>query len=263
MNPERTRGRLAWRKSRAWRTFRLVWVGLGLAFIAYMALSFSAWGVDRAVLESDADVEVSIDDRTMAFIPRGRDTLSGVVFIPGGLVAPKAYAPLLRSIADAGRPAILVKLPDLGGRHAMGDDGRDETVRRVLSVLAEQPGQSPWLVAGHSLGGAIAARVAARDPARMGALALLGTTHPRDFSLAHLDIPVTRVYGTRDGIAPVDRMRANAANLPTGTEWVAIEGGNHSRFGYYGFQIGDRRATISREEQQAEVLAALLAAIPD
>lgn len=251
----------AWRKTRAWRVIRRVWVGLGLAFFAYLALSFSAWGVDPAVLESDTRVDVSEDDVTLAFVPRGGDTLSGVVFIPGGLVSPKAYGPLLRRIAEAGHPAILVKLPDLGGRHAMGDDGRQETVARVLDVLAGRPGAAPWLVAGHSLGGAIAAMVARRRPPRMGGLVLLGTTHPRDFSLADLDLPVIKVYGTRDGIAPVDRMRANAANLPASVQWVAIEGGNHSQFGYYGFQIGDRRAAISREEQQSEVVEVLLEAL--
>lgn len=99
-----TKGRFAWRGSRAWRIIRAVWVGLGVVFFAYIALSFSAWGVDRAVLESDARVEVSVDDRTMAFIPRGGDTLPGVVFIPGGLVygTRDGIVPLDRMRANAG-----------------------------------------------------------------------------------------------------------------------------------------------------------------
>lgn len=34
---------------------------------------------------------------------------------------------------------------------------------------------------------------------------------------------------------------------------VQIEGGNHSNFGYYGFQNGDGKSLISREEQHKEV----------
>ena len=41
--------------------------------------------------------------------------------------------------------------------------------------------------------------------------------------------------------------------------FVEIEGGNHAQFGYYGIQSGDNVATISREEQQAQMNAAVLA----
>ena len=251
-----------WRKSRAWRRVRRIWIGLGVAAVIYLFLSFAAWGVDEQVLISSGQVEVSNDSELMSFVPRGRELESGVVFIPGGLVDPEAYAPLLRSIADAGYPSILVKLPSLAGRHALGQGGRNEVVSRVLSVLEQSPGESLWLVAGHSLGGAIASMVAQRRPPRMGGLALLATTHPRDFTLGNLSVPVVKIYGTRDGIAPLERMRINEDRVPQSTKWLGIEGGNHSQFGYYGFQVGDRRAEISRADQQDQILAALLDAIP-
>jgi hypothetical protein len=53
-------------------------------------------------------------------------------------------------------------------------------------------------------------------------------------------------------------VKANAKYLPPQTRWVVIEGGNHSQFGYYGFQLGDNRATISRSAQQAATLEAIL-----
>jgi hypothetical protein len=40
---------------------------------------------------------------------------------------------------------------------------------------------------------------------------------------------------------------------------VPIKGGNHAQFGWYGAQEGDNPATISREEQQAQILTATLA----
>jgi hypothetical protein len=55
------------------------------------------------------------------------------------------------------------------------------------------------------------------------------------------------------------------ARLPASTQWVRIEGGNHAQFGYYGSQLFDGlydgRATITRENQQAATLAALLAVL--
>jgi hypothetical protein len=41
--------------------------------------------------------------------------------------------------------------------------------------------------------------------------------------------------------------------------WVEIVGGNHAQFGWYGDQQGDNPATISREEQQAQTVAATVA----
>ena len=47
--------------------------------------------------------------------------------------------------------------------------------------------------------------------------------------------------------------------LPAATVWVPIEGGNHAQFGWYGPQSDADVATISREEQQAQIIAATLA----
>jgi hypothetical protein len=58
--------------------------------------------------------------------------------------------------------------------------------------------------------------------------------------------------GTEQGVQETKHL------LPPGTEFIVIEGGNHSQFGWYGDQPGDAEATISREEQQAQVLQATL-----
>jgi hypothetical protein len=97
-------------------------------------------------------------------------------------------------------------------------------------------------------------------PGLAGAV-LIGTSHPRDFSIAATSIPMTRVYGTRDTIADADKLERTRANLPASTRVIAIDGGNHSQFGYYGFQPGDWPATISREAQQAITRQAILDAL--
>jgi len=66
------------------------------------------------------------------------------------------------------------------------------------------------------------------------------------------------VYGTRDTVADVAKVEATRHNLPAGARQIRIDGGNHSQFGYYGFQPGDWPATISREAQQAVTLEVLL-----
>ena len=80
-------------------------------------------------------------------------------------------------------------------------------------------------------------------------------------SLAATSVPMTRVYGTRDTIADVEKIERTRVNLPPSARMVRIDGGNHSQFGYYGFQPGDWPATISREAQQGIVRQAILDAL--
>jgi hypothetical protein len=46
--------------------------------------------------------------------------------------------------------------------------------------------------------------------------------------------------------------------LPADTVWIAIQGGDHAQFGWYGPQSGDNPATIGREEQQKQIIQATI-----
>lgn len=243
------------------RWIRRLWVISGVTFTLYLVLSYQAWGVPPAALESDARVRVEKAEHWIVLRPSIDVGAPALLFFPGGMVEPEAYVPLLRPLAEAGHPVALVKLPFLG-RHARTEAERAEAVRRARAAMERvRTRNRDWVVAGHSLGGLLAARYARAQPEDTHALVLLATTHPRDFSLSDASFPVTKVMGTRDGVASPEKARANAANLPPHTRWVEIEGANHSQFGHYGFQLGDGRARISREEQQARVRALLLSAL--
>jgi pimeloyl-ACP methyl ester carboxylesterase len=119
------------------------------------------------------------------------------------------------------------------------------------------------VVAGHSRGAVVAVNVAAAGPEGVAGLVLIGSSHPRDVSLASLRVPVTKIVGTRDGLASPEEVRANAHLLPATTRWVWIAGGNHSQFGWYGFQPGDHRARVSADSQHAATIGAVLAMLRD
>ena len=74
---------------------------------------------------------------------------------------------------------------------------------------------------------------------------------------------MTWIFGTRDGLATGDKISAWVPLLPPDTRFVAIEGGNHAQFGWYGKQSGDNEATITREAQQAQTVAATLALLSE
>jgi pimeloyl-ACP methyl ester carboxylesterase len=238
---------------------RRLWITIGLTatviFVAWSLWAYRAAGEAHAALLDTAAVSVARGEAWWVFAPR-RDTADvGLIFFVGALVDPRAYAPLARAVADAGFPVLLVELPRRG---AFGGADGPEMDLRARQARRSVPAVSRWVAAGHSRGGAVAARLVHLQPAQFAGLILVGTSHPRDFSLAGLEIPVTRIYGTRDTVADVEKLEANRHNLPPSTRSVAIDGGNHSQFGYYGFQPGDWPATITREQQHRATLQAIV-----
>jgi pimeloyl-ACP methyl ester carboxylesterase len=231
--------------------------------MAWMANSVRTRGVPEELLASSQDVTVVDRETALELRPARPDGRAGLIFICGGGIHAHAYVPLLRPIADAGHPVFIVKLPY---RFAPWPSHKDEAVGRVRNLVAVNREITRWVIAGHSLGGAIAARVAQLDPRQTLAFVLIGTTHPRENDLSQLKAPFTKVYATNDGVAPPDRVRSTARLLPAHTKWTEIPGGNHSQFGHYGRQLLDRRATIGREAQQAitrEAILDALRAVPD
>ena len=77
--------------------------------------------------------------------------------------------------------------------------------------------------------------------------------------LSSLDLAASSIYGTLDAGAP--RMSGDEARaaVPPDAMFVAIDGGNHEQMGWYTGQPNDPPAAISREDQQAQVVAATLA----
>ena len=249
-SPQAKRGlrRWIWRGFLVGATFVMVW----------LANSFRTRGVPDGALQSSPTVSVVDGETMLEFMPTPSGAQSALVFICGSGVSAHAYAPLLRPIAEAGNPVFVVKLPF---RFAPLDAHKEAAVERARSVIASHPEISRWIVSGHSLGGALACRVVKSDPKAWSAMVLIGTTHPKQDDLSSLSMPVTKVYGSNDGVAPPDRMFANKGLLPKATQWVEIKGGNHSQFGHYGHQLMDGDATISREAQQAATRASLLEAL--
>lgn len=237
------------------------WIARGFLLWAavsslWLANSFRTQGVAERALLSDARVEVRPADAYLELRPKAEGQASALLFFCGSGVAAEAYVPLLRPVAESGYPVYIVRLPY---RFAPLESNKAEALERARGLMRAHPEVSRWVLSGHSLGGALAARFVGKEGA--AAVVLVGTTHPKERSLAALGIPVTKVYGTNDHVAPVDRILANKALLPPQTEWIAIEGGNHSQFGHYGHQLFDGTATIGRELQQERTRDALLKAL--
>lgn len=238
-----------------WRKWlRRVFVVWAVVSTGWIVDSFRTRGVDPALLQSNGSVTVVDSEEILKFLPAS-PRQSGLIFVCGAGVSAQAYAPLLRPVADAGYSVFVIKLPY---RLAPLESHKLVAIDRVHKVMAEHPEVSGWVLSGHSLGAAIACRVARDNPDSLSALVLVGTTHPKSDNLASLRFPVTKVYGSNDGIAPLQKVNRNRRLLPEHTKWVLIDGANHSQFGHYGHQLLDGTATIPRAAQQEMTRTALL-----
>jgi len=246
-----------------WRRIRVLWAAGGtlalVTFTTWMALAYRASDTAIAAHAGDAFVEVVAGPDADNYRPRrGERSRARLLFIPGALVDPAAYAPLARVIASVGYRVTVIRQP-LRGAFGAGEDGRE--LQRTAAAAGGTLASGCWVLAGHSRGAAVAARVARASPAGVVALVVMGSRHPVEFSLASFAGEVVRISADRDGLATPERLAATRANLPAGAREVVIAGGNHSQFGYYGFQPGDRPAIIERDEQTAIVAAELIATL--
>jgi pimeloyl-ACP methyl ester carboxylesterase len=224
------------------------YVALGAAAFVVVAVGYQPTGFGPAVLRTDAEVRVVQTGGDLTFSPAKSPPAAGLLFLPGAMVAPDAYAPLARTLAAVGYRVTILSLPY---RLAPSQCSVTTVMTRAAATIAAAPSIRHWAVAGHSKGGLLAAKFARDHGNLIEGLVLIGTSHPdaaSDLSGSRLD--VTKVYATRDGFATPERVEANARYLPPDTHWVRIEGGNHAQFGHYRYQIGDRSATISRDRQQ-------------
>lgn len=199
-----------------------------------------------AALESDSAVRVETEP-WLEFWPQNRAPTSGVILYPGGRVDSRSYAPAARALAEEGYLAVITPVPL---NLAVFDSGA------AAGVIAAYPEIETWVVGGHSLGGVMAAGYAEANADAVDGL-VLWASYPADDVLAERSKPaVTSIYATNDGLSTLEDIEASRANLPPATRWVEIAGGNHAQFGWYGEQPGDGQATISRQAQQDQIVAA-------
>lgn len=104
----------------------------------------------------------------------------------------------------------------------------------------------------------MAAQFAFENPGKLKGIFLLGTSNPKDFNMSDQHIPTLKLYAEHDGLASVDEVMENRELLPSQSSLIMIKGGNHSQFGFLGKLFLDDDATITRDQQQAEILKHLL-----
>ncbi len=240
---------------RVLKIIKTTWILIGVLLLIYLPISFQTHGVDRTLLKSDEKIFVANLWDRIEFVPQSGMKTSALIFYPGGMVEPKAYVQMARRLAKHGHKVVILNLPI---RSAASLAQKSELFLKTTALVSEDHENLSRVLSGHSKGGAVAAECVWYNEGVFKELVLIATTHPRNCSLVDHDIKVTKIYGSHDSVASETEIFENLDKLPRDTSLVKIEGGNHGQLGYYGFQIGESRAIISRDEQTQQLVESLL-----
>jgi hypothetical protein len=243
----------AWRtrrRSHGWRrVLRVVAVVAAVGWIALIAWlrPFSAQEPAIAAMTSDSRVTVVEYPTQIVMTPTGSVSSTGVFFQPGAKVDARAYAAVLRPLAEAGHVVVIPKQPLSIAFLA---------VTAFSSTTPHYPGVTGWVVGGHSLGGTVAAIDANghdHDATAPVLGLLLYASYPATDISTTLSAQVLSISASNDGLATPAKIQASKALLPSSTTYVVIDGAVHSYFGDYGPQPGDGIPTISHDQARHQI----------
>ena len=208
-------------------------------------------------------VTISETRRAIEIRPASGASSCGLLFYPGGLVDNHVYNELLAQFAEtAGITTVIVKMP---ANLAVLD------INAGNGVIAAYPEITKWIIAGHSLGGSMAASTVSENPETYAGLIFMDSYPADSNSLATWNGAVLSLYSSIEKINDPLRMQTTLELLPPAT-WLTtsnriypavksnytvihqVDGGSHSFFGTYGPQDGDYKPTISRTDFHAEVV---------
>lgn len=224
----------------------IVVVALIVVMGVYFGDYYHAVDVDESLAGTD---EVTVTEVDGGWYFDGSGTDVALVFYPGAKVEATAYAPLMLKLAEAGIDCFIAEMP------------LNFAIFDMYAALdfVDMYDYDSWILAGHSLGGAMAASCAAENPGVFDGLVLLAAYSTE--SLADDDLWVLSLYGSEDGVLNMESVESGRDLMPETYKEICIEGGNHALFGSYGEQNGDGQATITAEEQQQIVIDAVCDAL--
>lgn len=246
----------AWRSrwtNVSWRRIlRIIALALSIVWIAVLGwlCPLSAREPALAAMASNAAVTVVESPTQIVLTPTATPSSLGVFFQPGAKVDARAYAAVLRPLAEAGHVVVITKQP-LGIAFLAQD--AFVNARRTFPLI------TGWVVGGHSLGGTVAAEIADdhdQDEWAPVVGLLLYASYPARPMPRTLYARVLSISASNDGLATPAKIDAAKGRFSEFADYRVIQGGVHAFFGDYGPQSGDGVPTISHDDARDQTVAA-------
>jgi len=206
-----------------------------------------------AALVSNEVVDVETGD-WIVMRPSGAGPRAGLIVYPGANCDIRGYAPVLREVAAQGYLVIAVSMPfDFS---IFAPDSADD-------VRAAFPEIEDWVLAGHSMGGAMAGYYAYHHQDDLAGLIFWDSYPPDSNSLADSKLPIMHIHrAALNGTAP-QKFLDKKGLFPADSTWVPVPGGMHMYFGSFigGGYVEEQEPGIEHDAQIAIVTRATLDAL--
>lgn len=227
-------------------------VGLAVVLVSafFIYVNIDVYGPTkeaREYLQDKNNVKYEDKGGYMAFFPSDQSKIKrGIIFYPGAKVQAESYAPLMNKYsALTDSFCALVRMPY---NLAIFNENKAE------EVLNKEKNITNWYMAGHSMGGMVAANYTNNHADKINGLILLGAYSTANLKSMPNNFKVELIKGDKDNILNQDAYKSNLGNLPSNKHENTIVGGNHSYFGMYGLQKGDNAATITVDDQMDQTV---------
>lgn len=213
--------------------------------------------------ERETHTNLKVDRADYAVYYSGLSAPSNaLLMIPGGLVDPHVYECWINLLVSGDRTfaVVLLKYPS---------NLAITRVNKAMKVAGKLTEFNRWAIAGHSLGGVVAATLVHNHPDFFDGMVLMASWSREASDLSDWDNPVLSIFASEDQLATAKEVQENSHYLPpgipvsspgqltgisSGTAYFELNGGNHSGFGCYGPQNGDGEALITPSEQQDQMV---------
>lgn len=207
-----------------------------IGFFIWLSNGYTLQEDEMKYLESDSNVEVTIEGDYTYFTPKNVSATKGLILYPGERVNSSSYAKLCNMIATYGYKVVSVNMP-----FNYANFGEN----KATEIIEDNPGIK-WVIGGDSLGGTVACKYATKNKNVAGIVLI--SSYPKD-DISQLGFKVLSIWGSKDNVIDYEELINSKEQLPKDTKYIEIEGANHSQFANYGTYSGDGEALISSDEQ--------------
>lgn len=216
-----------------------------IATFIFFYLKTNSYHPTSEALKISQKAEVQND--TLVF--KGNPKKTSIIFYQGALVDNKSYSIWANKLAKAGYTVYLIKEPL---NLAVFNPDKASSIIKANKI-------NNYVVGGHSLGGVITSRFAEKriSDSSLKGVFFLASYPDKKGSLTNFNGGILSIVGSQDGVLNWSSYQKSKQYLPQQTKYITIEGGNHSGFGSYGFQKGDKKASISNLQQQEAIFQTL------
>ncbi|WP_407416455.1 alpha/beta hydrolase [Methanobrevibacter sp.] len=208
-------------------------------FIYYVNDYYHADETSLSYINGSGNVSASKVDNGLFIDGPGNDT--ALIFYPGAKIEYISYLPLMNNLAENGVDAYLVEMPF--NLAFLGTDSANEIIKST--------NYTRYIMAGHSLGGSMAAKYASNH--NVDGLVLLAA-YPSE----KVNVPVLSVYGSNDKILNLKTYNESKTLMGNNFTEHIIDGANHCQFANFGVMSGDGNATINSTQQQKQTVDAII-----